>query len=267
MKKRFIYFTLLFACVIFILSGCTSIGEPSGELSGGATGTISGTVTDATTDGQPIQGATVKSGDISTTTDADGKYVLNNVPISNTTIQASKSGYIALSYSLSLAENEQKVVDFPLSPALTTNEAFRIVLTWGENPDDLDSHLLVPPDHTDGTEGYHIYYYTAGINDPEVYPYAYLDIDDTTSFGPETVTIYKRLTQTYKYYVHDFDETGQLKTSSAVVHVYNQNGLVKTYNVPSSGSGLYWYVFDINASGQIIDKNVIQETEPTLITF
>lgn len=261
MKKRFIYFTLLFTCVIFILSGCSLLDF--GGLFGGATGTVTGVVTNAT-NGQPITGATVKSGDISATTDADGKYVLNKVPTSNTTIQASKSGYIALSYSLSLAENEQKVVNFALSPALSANEAFRIVLTWGENPRDLDSHLLVPTSDTNGNQGYHIYFSYKGINDSEQYPYAYLDIDDTSSFGPETVTIYRRLTQTYKYYVHHYAGSGQLNTSSAVVSVYNQNGLVKTYNVPSSGSGIYWYVFDINANGQIVDRNVIQENAPTL---
>ncbi|PNR96823.1 carboxypeptidase regulatory-like domain-containing protein [Petrotoga sp. 9PWA.NaAc.5.4] len=261
MKKRFIYFTLLFTCVIFILSGCSLLDF--GGLFGGTTGTVTGIVTDAT-NGQPINGATVKSGDISATTGADGKYTLNKVPTSNTTIQASKSGYIALSYPLSLAENEQKVVNFALSPALSANETFRIVLTWGQDPRDLDSHLLVPTSDSNASQGYHIYYNNRGTNNSDQYPYAYLDIDDTTSFGPETVTIYRRLNQPYKYYVHHYAGTGQLNTSSAVVSIYNQNGLVKTYNVPSSGTGLYWYVFDITANGQIVDRNVIQENAPTL---
>lgn len=51
-----------------------------------------------------------------------------------------------------------------------------IVLTWGENPRDLDSHIT----YTDDSSSYHIYYNnkidsTTGTN---------LDIDDVTSYGP-----------------------------------------------------------------------------------
>jgi hypothetical protein len=67
----------------------------------------------------------------------------------------------------------------------------------------------------------------------------------------------------YQYYVHNYSESPEISSSQAVVQIYNQNGLLQTLQVPTSGTGLYWYVCDINgATGQITIRNVIQETAP-----
>ena len=261
MKNKVKYIMLLLVSVVFILSACTPFDFNG--LGSGKTATVGGTVTDATT-GRALSGVTVKSGSISGTTDSEGKYVLYKVPISNTSISASKSGYITNTQSMSLVADEQKTVNFSLSPELTQNEELRIVLTWGESPRDLDSHLLVPKSDSDGSQGFHVDYRTKGINNSNEYPYAYLDVDDTTSNGPETITIFNTLNRTYKYYVHNYSESPDITTSNAKVQVYGRSGLIKTYSVPTSGSGLYWYVFDIDASGGIMDRNVIQSDKPTL---
>ena len=245
---------------MFILSACTPF-DFNGLLRG-KTATVGGTVTDATT-GLPLSGVTVKSGNISETTDSEGKYVLYKVPIANTSISASKSCYVTNSPTLSLVADEQKTVNFALSPELAQDEELRIVLTWGESPRDLDSHLLVPADASH-LNGYEVDYLTRGINDPEQYPYAYLDVDERYGHGPETITIFDTLNHTYKYYVHNFTGEAEITTSNAIVQVYDRNGLRKTYNIPTSGNGRYWYVFDIDASGGIVDQNVIQSGAPTL---
>ncbi len=264
MKKRVKYIALLLVSLVFILSACTPF-DFNGLL-GGKTATVGGIVKDATT-GLPLSGVTVKSGNISETTDSEGKYVLYKVPIANTSISASKSGYVTNTQTLSLVADEQKTVDFVLSPELAQDEELRIVLTWGESPRDLDSHLLVPADASH-LNGYEVYYRTRGINDPEQYPYAYLDVDDITSYGPETITVFDTLNHTYKYYVHNYSGEAEITTSNAKVEVYGRSGLLRTYNIPTSGNGRYWYVFDIDASGGIINRNVIQgeapELEPTL---
>lgn len=260
MKNKVKYIMLLLVSVVFILSACTPF-DFSG-LGSGKTATVGGTVTDATT-GRALSGVTVKSGSISGTTDSEGKYVLYKVPISNTSISASKSGYITNTQSMSLVADEQKTVNFSLSPELTQNEELRIVLTWGESPRDLDSHLLVPADASH-LNGYEVYYVTKGINNPNEYPYAFLDVDDTSSYGPETITVFQTLNHTYKYFVYNFSGEAGITTSNAKVQVYGRSGLIKTYNVPTSGNGRYWYVFDIDASGGIMDRNVIQSDKPTL---
>lgn len=260
MKNKVKYIMLLLVSVVFILSACTPFDFNG--LGSGKTATVGGTVTDATTGGA-LSGVTVKSGNISGTTDSAGKYALYKVPIANTSISASKSGYVTNTQTLSLVADEQKTVNFSLSPELTQDEELRIVLTWGESPRDLDSHLLVPADASH-LNGYEVYYRAKGIDDSDEYPYAFLDVDDTSSYGPETITIFNTLNHTYKYYVHNYSGEAEITTSNAKVQVYGRSGLIKTYNVPTSGSGLYWYVFDIDANGRIVDKNEILSTAPTL---
>jgi len=260
MKNRVKYIALLLVSVVLILSACTPFDF--GGLFGGKTATVGGTVTDAITV-EALSGVTVKSGNISGTTDSEGKYVLYKVPISNTSISASKSGYMTNTQSLSLVADKQKTVNFSLSPELAQDEELRIVLTWGARPRDLDSHLLVPADASH-LNGYEVYYVTKGHDDSDEYPYAFLDVDDTSSYGPETITVFQTLNHTYKYFVHNFSGEAGITTSNAIVQIYDRNGLRKTYNVPTSGNGRYWYVFDIDASGGIMDRNVIQEVAPKL---
>lgn len=252
--------------VLFILLLVFSMGQLGGCLSCiTETGSISGEVVDAAT-GNPISGATVGVGSNTTTTNISGTYRLENVPAGIQTVTASKTGYISDSKAVLVVGGQETTnVNFALTQPIGSGQ-WRIVLTWGENPRDLDSHLLVPASDNDPNQGYHIYYGDEGINSDSQYPYAYLDVDDTTSYGPETVTILRRLTQKYKYYVHHYSGTGSLATSNAVVKVYVGNSLVKTYNVPTSQpSGyMYWYVFDINGNGTITDRNVIQSSAPTL---
>ena len=57
---------------------------------------------------------------------------------------------------------------------------FRFILTWGEEPRDLDSHLWIPT----GVGIYtHVYFSNRGTL-LGASPYAELDVDDTYSFGP-----------------------------------------------------------------------------------
>ena len=115
-----------------------------------------------------------------------------------------------------------------LPPVLDTNRR-RIVLTWGENPEDLEAHLTAP--NPDGCR-HHCYYWD------KVIPGASLDLDDRHSYGPETITITERSPGTYRYYVHDF--TNRLSTnsiwlsrSSAQVTVYRGARPPQVFTVPA----------------------------------
>jgi hypothetical protein len=127
---------------------------------------------------------------------------------------------------------------------------FRFVLRWEENPRDLDTHLWLPP-----ATPYHIYFVDEGRLDQ--FPFAELDIDDVTSFGPETVTIAQLFEGTYLYAVHLFAGTGTIGTSGAVVEVYEGANLVNTFPVPTNlpwdpdnGQNVWWNVFSLTVDGQ-----------------
>ena len=250
-----------------------------------STTTLTGIVTDATT-GLPVDGAMVALGEISSTTDSDGRYLLENVPpgqltaeflgspISGTaplnvqftdystantqTVNSTSSGYIDyLNRQVQIIENQENVLDISLSPVLTSG-AVRFVLSWDDDPRDLDSYLLTP--EIEGTE-YSIYYGNKG--NIESVPYAILDVDDTDGYGPETITIHQSFDGTYKYYIKKFAGNQLLTESDAVIHIYNENGLINSLHIPTNGDGNYWYVCDMNgATNSINIVNTIQESAP-----
>lgn len=138
--------------------------------------------------------------------------------------------------------------------------AMRITLTWGENPDDLDSHLFTP--EIMGTR-HQVYWLNEGsLVNP---PYAELDVDDVSSFGPENVTIDRLMPGTYRYAVHHFAGTGTVTTSGAQVRLFTPAGLQHTLNVPTTDSqdNWWWHVFNIDgATGAVQVVNSVSENPP-----
>ena len=78
-------------------------------------------------------------------------------------------------------------------------------------------------------------------------------MDDTSSYGPETTTIYiQNNTGKYRYYVHDYSNAGQgnsksMSNSGAKVQVYSQDQLMSTYYVPTNVVGTLWSVFEYDS--------------------
>jgi len=87
----------------------------------------------------------------------------------------------------------------------------RIVLTWGETPRDLDSHLYTP-------SGCHLYYGRKQCPNGE----AGLDTDVTDAFGPETINIRSLKPGLYRYKVHAYS-SGAIENSQASVSLYGVN--------------------------------------------
>ena len=128
-----------------------------------------------------------------------------------------------------------------------------IVLTWGETPYDLDSHLIGPRSDN-GTDIFHVYYSDKSAWENYEDMLANLDLDDTSSYGPETTTIVKLHTGLqYSYYVHDYtnrydNQSTKLSASGAKVRVYESNRLIEEFNVPVGVGGTLWHVFDYDAA-------------------
>ncbi|MDG0800587.1 YfaP family protein [Pectobacterium polaris] len=142
---------------------------------------------------------------------------------------------------------------YAVSPVMKSLDGMRIVLTWGEKPADLDSHLIYP--------GNHIYFSHKKGRD------ANLDVDDTDSFGPETITIdKKRLGESYIYAVHDYSNGDKanslaLSASRAKVFVYVGSSQVRSYSVPLNKTGNIWTVFRLNPNGDFEDINAVGEAD------
>jgi hypothetical protein len=223
------------------------------------TGTVEGTVIDATT-GEGLDGVAINvegsaDGEYETTTSVDGSFSFTT-PIGNITLLFTLEGYVFPDLTVDVSEGQTTSV--PQSEAQgSPNVAaggIRMVLTWGESPTDLDSHLWTP-------SGDHIYYGNQAPADAG----ANLDLDDVTSYGPETITITEAQSGTYVYAVYNFSGTPEITTSNAQVQLYDSSGLVQTFSVPGSGTGRWWNLIELSYDGSGFDVtviNTIQETNP-----
>ena len=161
------------------------------------------------------------------------------------TVEINKDGYATTYYTV-VARKENDVIQINTSPILGEDEV-RIVLTWGEKPMDLDSHLFTPNDSSSGDKTFHIWYdHRSDLN------YNNLDVDDTNGYGPETMTINHLDNGLYKYYVADFTNCSARNTNStdmslsgARVSIYTKAGLVQNFYVPNDRQGVIWELFEI----------------------
>ena len=222
------------------------------------TGTISGTIVDAF-NGQGVEGVTINlrsginvtAGPIAATgaTLSGGLYSFADLTAGHYTAEALKSGYTNAYFTViciggTSTGNQQGTI----TPIIQAGQT-RIILSWGEEPSDLDSHLTGP---TPDSSRFHIFFSneTYAVND---IVYADLDLDDTDSVGPETTTIYQQISGVYRFSVHDYSnksslESNALSTSGAQVKVYRGDGLIATFNVPVNQGGTLWTVFELNGN-------------------
>lgn len=233
-------------------------------------GTVSGTIIDAVT-GYALQGVqldiragwnNMESGAVigTYTTDSSGRYNIT-LPYGNYTITASQRDYIPVMINV-VVTRTASVKNATLTP-LMNDSVYRIVLTWGMYPSDLDSHLRASDMHV---------YYSRKYSSS--YP-AWLDRDDTSSYGPETITI-EDLSALggFNYMVHNYTDSyttsgtnaSRLSNSGATVRVYRGADLIRTYHVPTNNEGTVWHVFSMSASGVITDINAFWfQSDPSYV--
>ena len=245
-------------------------------IPGGGKGGFRGVITDAVT-GESVDNVTLQirsswnntTGkiikEIKTNSDGEFKYgtqklfgVLFGIPCGNYTLTASKEDYMPTSFNIIVRPGEDE--DNPeqngiMSPTLSEGDTYRIVLTWGENPRDLDSHVV--GNLSDGSR-FHVYYQNMSEYDYDLdTEVCNLDLDDTTSYGPETITLNVNNDRPYYYYIYHYAGSGTLSTSGAQIKVYHGNDSVRTFNVPTGFEDEdYWNVFAI-VDGRIVPKNTL----------
>lgn len=210
-------------------------------------------------DGNPMKDVLISNSKLNETisTDQYGIFVFD-VPFGEFGkhhLNISKKGFITgeVSVNFGIDENPREVV-YALSPKV---DKYRIVLTWGSRPYDLDAHLSGPKPNGDN---FHIWYRNRVLIDGK----DFLDRDDTRSYGPETITIYKPAKGEYNYSVHNYSNRSSrqgrfLARSNAKVFVYSESRLVKSFDVPTDGMGNTWNVFKIDKQQKIIPINIIKD--------
>jgi len=228
------------------------------------TGIAKGSIIDAF-DGKHIPEATMKiyrginnsgEGDPVTTitSDSSGNYEVTLDP-GNYTAIVTKDDYLQSKTTITVVSSKTKSnQNCSLTPILKEGE-IRAILTWGSTPSDLDSHLVGPT--PDGNK-FHIFYSNKNYNYSGTL-YDNLDLDDTSSYGPETTSVYIGVSGTYTYYVHDFSNRGSSNSSSLAnsnaqvkLYIWNKEEPI-VYNVPNL-EGTLWKVFSIT-NGEIIVHN------------
>ena len=190
-----------------------------------------------------------------TKTNGEGAYSFE-LPIGNYTVFAEKEGFTTSSFNIVVLPNTEKGgQNYGLTPVSSAGQ-YRIELTWGENPRDLDSHLVGT--YSNGNQ-YHVYFSNKrAYENGELI--CDLDVDDTTSFGPEVVTLTASEAQNYYYYVHLYAGIGTIPTSGARIEVRYEGKLIRTFNISESFENKrYWNVFAIK-DGRLVVKNTMSDS-------
>lgn len=250
----------------------TSGGGSSGSGSSGGTEVIKyvceGRITSAVT-GNGLVGVTIDVSSVdlfgeneevaSVVTGADGHFSFE-LPAGKYALSASLGGYVSNMKYITVTGNVNNIA-LSISPENLDIETgggmLRIVLHWGLEPWDLDSHLI----GTDSIYGpFHVYFANKEENA------ANLDVDDVDGEGPETITVtytasgsalatgsaLQPTDSTFSYYVHNYtnrydtENSYKMAQSGAYVQVYSGSTLLYTINIPADKEGTLWHVFDYN---------------------
>lgn len=194
-------------------------------------------------------------------TDESGMYEFASIRPGSYTAVASEDGFISQWTYLAVVGGVTRS-DFDITLSRPLGEGYRFVLTWGEAPSDLDSHLATPV--IEGS-AYEIRWNNRGSLDSA--PYANLDVDDQSSYGPETITIAANHEGVYRYAIYAWSTDALLSQSQARVVLYSGDQILRQWTVPGSGDGRWWYVCDLNAiTASVQGVNSIQSEPPTGIS-
>jgi len=270
--------TNVVSTVTLLSSSNCSAGNISGTIKDAVSGSAISGVSLSIRSGANVTSGSAVSGKTATTAD-NGTYTVSSVDAGGYTVQASKSGYITSYFNVNVCGNVSNQ-DSNMSTTLNSG-TMRIVTSW-KGTDDLDSHLEIPvSDDQDGasdsTDSTHLFYgskssgldyHSYGTGDNVT-----LDRDNTQGIvstctasgnkcGPETITISKIRSGTYRYHVHNYSRksntnNSKLAESEATVQVfYNNNSTI--FYVPNSAGNL-WTVFDFDNSSGFNSLNTMSD--------
>lgn len=210
----------------------------------------------------PIIASTVTRGSGPEPTEDSGSFVFEAFPPGTYTVFVDGAeDYLDFYYSVAVVGGEiLEEVNGGTTAPIEEDQA-RMVLTWGDSPENLDFHLTGTVDQGAATafldeDRWHVW--------PEqtAYPVdagpdsalAFQDVADDDGFGPETVTVRDFGRGTYRLSVHDWTnqgaaETLELSLSGARVGLWI-DGDYQSYDVPQGEFGTSWTVLEIDGQSR-----------------
>ncbi len=214
---------------------------------------VNGCVVD--TDNMPVSNAKMVAtgrdynGSSSAFTDENGQFTIASRKNSTVLISGSQG-----SQSRTLSQyvgNDDITIEncLVLSPATST-----VKLTWGQNPRDLDTHFYGPSNATGDT--FHIYFGNKNFTSEE--STIYLDVDDTSSYGPEILTVPAfPFAGRYQYIVKEYSGSGTILNSPTRVEL-NLESQIRIFSPAEGEATRYWHVFDfvVSETGEITIEEV-----------
>ena len=218
--------------------------------------------------GAPVAGARIESDGIDYTgtsqavTAADGSFTIRLRPNSVATLTGRRDGSSSNTLSVATGATNSTVSEcLQFGGTTGTGSGVTIKLTWGAAPSDLDSHLWTPA-------GDHVYYGNDGFLNTA--PWAALDVDDVSSYGPEVITITRLMVGTYRYSVNNYSGQGSafISASGARVELNIPGRSVELFAPPSGDTSTtnWWnlFEFDVDASCSLTLRrvNTFTETSP-----
>jgi hypothetical protein len=235
-----------------IVSGAASV---SGSIIDAQTGMGIDSVTVAFTTDTAV--TSIENAQLIVKADFYGKYSLDSFPTGTFRMIIDTPSYFPrIIDGIQINTGTNVLSDFSL---LTPPEigTFRIILTWGFEPSDLDSHITGP----DGSGGrIHVCYLNPSTDDGSVR----LELDDSWRYGPETIILQNLNDGIYRYSVHNYSDQSPnggsgIFNSPARVEIYGSEGLIGEYIAPPFivAEGNTWRVFEINITGSVIDIHPI----------
>ncbi|MDR1986187.1 MAG: hypothetical protein LBP88_04340 [Treponema sp.] len=188
-------------------------------------------------DGTPISGGKAAIEGIGVfETDREGIIAFPEQEDGFFTLEFSKEGFVTTEIGFEIKLNNLSANRFSISPELV--QGFRVVLDWGEKPEDLDLHV-------EKQGAYHISFWNSRTAADGS---AFLDRDDRQSYGPETITV-EQLDRAavYDIYVTDYTnlrrpDSRALSQSGAAVRIYQGSRLAEAFTVPPNRPGTIWRV-------------------------
>lgn len=224
---------------------------------------VTGYITGATT-GVGVEGVNIvvlagwnKKGGIAlanTTTDSNGMYSLD-LTNGYYTLVLTKDNYTRGYLNVIASPDYNDIYqNGSISPIIENVSNYRIVLSWGMYPSDLDAHLSGKDNNG---SSFHVYYSNkSGYYNGELS--AELDVDDRSSYGPETITFAVNTELEYQYYIDWYTGSGTWASCDGKVEVYSGSTLLYVFHAPDQPDSMGdWLVFTI--------KNGIFKAEDTII--
>jgi len=233
--------------------------------------------------GEALPNAVVSINGMSATTTVEGFANIAGLLQGTFEVSISIPGYTSSDRVVTLNCEQAQTVSLSLNPtvgehALQANEV-RIISTWGTEPVDVDAHLTGPcpglaASDINETDRFHVYWY----NPEHCNGMVNLDVDDVTSYGPETVTISPPAGADilqegiYRYTLYQYAGAGTLADTASVELIIG-NSAPRIFTPPAVGrstltpgiEGNVWTVFElyVNPVGVVSVRTIDEYSQLT----